>query len=216
MDYKTGEIIIGLPRINFKSLHLNLLSIPLRSPTRQIPMLQQFPLMILNPTWTLHLRVQSLMTPPGPLTIPSSLLKIISMMFSMNRYSYNQSELVLKLTSSLIPRHISNHGPTINHDALKSTPFAWSTMLLVVMPFPPSTTLPSKILSLLPPCMLKSLISLFRKMTTGGVKSLLYGRQRELISLPTLGPPRKSMIPMETLSEPSPVFVLMVSDRFLM
>ena len=28
-----------------------------------------------------------------------------------------------------------------------------------------------------------------------GVKSLLYGRQRELISLPTLGPPRKSMIP---------------------
>ena len=28
-------------------------------------------------------------------------------------------------------------------------------------------------------------------MTTGGVKSLSYDRQRELISLPTLGPPKK-------------------------
>ena len=53
-------------------------------------------------------------------------------------------------------------------------------------------------------------ISLFRKMTTGGVKSLLYGRQRELISLPTLEPPRKSMTPTGTLNEPSPAFVLMV------
>ena len=70
--------------------------------------------------------------------------------------SYNQSDLVLKLTSSLIPRRIFNHGRTINHDALKSTQFAWSTMLLVVIPFPPSTTLPSKILSLLPPCVLNS------------------------------------------------------------
>jgi hypothetical protein len=41
-------------------------------------------------------------------------------------------------------------------------------------------------------------------------------KKRELISLPTLGPPRKSMIPTEILSEPSPAFVLMVSDRFLM
>jgi hypothetical protein len=37
--------------------------------------------------------------------------------------------------------------------------------------------------------------------------------QLELISLPTLGPPRKSMIPTGTLIEPSPEFVL---NRFLM
>ena len=41
----------------------------------------------------------------------------------------------------------------------------------------------------------------------GGVKSLLYDRQWELISLPTLGPPRKTMTPKETLTEPSLVFV---------
>ena len=66
----------------------------------------------------------------------------------MNRYSYNQSKLVHKLTSSLIPRRIFYHGRAINHDALKSNQFAWSIMLLVVMLFPPSTTLSSKILLL--------------------------------------------------------------------
>ena len=38
------------------------------------------------------------------------------MIFWMSRYSYNQSELILKLTSSLIPRRISHHGQIINHD----------------------------------------------------------------------------------------------------
>ena len=42
----------------------------------------------------------------------------------MNRYSYSQSELVHKLTSSLIPRRISNHGRAINHDATEAPTLA--------------------------------------------------------------------------------------------
>jgi len=38
-----------------------------------------------NPTWTLHLRVQSLMSPPGQLTIPSSFLKIIQLQSKRTR-----------------------------------------------------------------------------------------------------------------------------------
>ena len=68
------------------------------------------------------------------MTILSSLLKIISMIFLMNRYSYNQRELVHKLTSSLIPQRISNHGRAINHDALKSTQFARSTWSCLFRP----------------------------------------------------------------------------------
>ena len=49
-----------------------------------------------------------------------------------------------------------------------------------------------------------------------GVKSLLYDRQQKLISLPKLGPPKISIATAGTLIELSPVFILMVSDRFLM
>ena len=138
------------------------------------------------------------------------------MIFLTNLYSYSQSVLVHKLTSSLIRQPISSQGQAINRDVLQLTLFAWSAMPLAVTLFPPNTRLPSEIRSLLPPCVLNSSISLFRKMTTGGVKSLSYGRQQEPISLLILGPPRKSMTQVGTSIEPSPVFVLMALGRYLM
>ena len=131
----------------------------------------------------------------------------------MNRYSYNQSELILKLTSSLFPRRISNHGQIINHDVLKSTQFAWSTMLLRSHGRPYDAAVQDPIIAA---SMRTELVDLLILQDDNLLISLSFGRQRELISLPTLGPPRKSIIPTGTLNEPNPAFALMVSDKFLM
>ena len=138
MDYKTGEIV-ETKNVTFTENVPNLRGIVHSMPglngyhwfapdQLQVPPAEPVP----DSTSVSDSIQQALMT-----TL-SSLLKI-SMIFLMNRYSYNQRDLVHKLASSLIPQRISNHGGAINHDALKSTQFARSTMLLVVMPFPPRT-----------------------------------------------------------------------------